>query len=416
MQRGTDGLIDDLCRSLHNGLTAFTTYAALAVPQQSSHSTNRGIMPTIPNTVRSEHVVQAIEALRQGLEHDFGESRDYDVLHNGNRYPPKAVIGIAAEYATGQRLHPADFSSGVGSGQACRFLHDLGFRIVTKNSENDVFDVPRFVPGEVIRRQALHDRYDGQRQGGISTPNEHPIVFLITGESGAQYGYADGFRDDGSFWYTGEGQIGDMEMARGNAAILNHRENAKTLHIFRVVRRGHLQYIGEAEYMDHHTEAAPDRDGNPRRAIVFELSMRVGTTSVDVPSVSVTKPRERSSLWSQPLAELRKAAVRDLPSDAPSKERKSVARQRSEEVRFYVLRRADGTCEGCGKPAPFETADGKPYLEPHHTRRLADGGPDHPRWVAALCPNCHRRVHYGADGDQFNAGLIKRLDELEADD
>jgi hypothetical protein len=87
------------------------------------------------------------------------------------------------------------------------------------------------------------------------------------------------------------------------------------------VRRGHLQYIGEAEYMDHDTEAAPDRDGNPRRAIVFELSMRVGTTSVDVPSVSVTKPRERSSLWSQPLAELRKAAVRDLPSDAPSKER-----------------------------------------------------------------------------------------------
>src|ERR1700746_1774493 len=24
-------------------------------------------------------------------------------------------------------------------------------------------------------------------------------------------------------------------------------------------------------------------------------------------------------------------------------------------------------------------------------RRLSDGGPDHPRWVVAVCPNCHRR-------------------------
>jgi hypothetical protein len=39
-----------------------------------------------------------------------------------------------------------------------------------------------------------------------------------------------------------------------------------------------------------------------------------------------------------------------------------------------------------------------PNLEPHHIRRLADGGPDHPRWVAALCPTCHRRVHHGVDG------------------
>ena len=30
-------------------------------------------------------------------------------------------------------------------------------------------------------------------------------------------------------------------------------------------------------------------------------------------------------------------------------------------------------------------------------------------------PNCHARVHYGHDGDQFNATLIERLGEFEAD-
>lgn len=38
------------------------------------------------------------------------------------------------------------------------------------------------------------------------------------------------------------------------------------------------------------------------------------------------------------------------------------------------------------------------YVEPHHTRRLTDGGPDDFHHVIALCPTCHRRVHYGTDG------------------
>jgi 5-methylcytosine-specific restriction protein A len=88
-------------------------------------------------------------------------------------------------------------------------LHDLGFRIVGKNSEHDVFEVPTFVPGEVHRCRDLHEQYGGQGQGGISTPKEHPMIFLITGESGSQYGYTDGFRSDGTYWYTGEGQVGD---------------------------------------------------------------------------------------------------------------------------------------------------------------------------------------------------------------
>jgi 5-methylcytosine-specific restriction protein A len=88
-------------------------------------------------------------------------------------------------------------------------------------------------------------------------------------------------------------------------------------------------------------------------------------------------------------------------------------RLRSRAVHLYVLRRADGYCEGCECEAPFERAKGDPYLEPHHTTRLADEGADDPREVIALCPNCHSRVHHSQDRVAFNQALIRKLRKIE---
>lgn len=81
-------------------------------------------------------------------------------------------------------------------------------------------------------------------------------------------------------------------------------------------------------------------------------------------------------------------------------------------VKAWVLERADGNCENCCEPAPFITPDGMPYLEVHHLRRLADGGSDRITNAVALCPNCHRRIHYGTDGEAIRSGLLARLQEL----
>jgi 5-methylcytosine-specific restriction protein A len=72
-----------------------------------------------------------------------------------------------------------------------------------------------FELGKVYRRRDLHERFGGQRQGGIATPKGHPFVFLVTGEAGLGYGYHDEHRDDGTFVYYGEGQAGDMQFVRG---------------------------------------------------------------------------------------------------------------------------------------------------------------------------------------------------------
>ena len=90
-----------------------------------------------------------------------------------------------------------------------------------------------------------------------------------------------------------------------------------------------------------------------------------------------------------------------------------LVRKRSQAIRVYVLKRANGTCEGCAQPAPFQTKAKLPYLEPHHTLRLADGGPDAPGHIIALCPNCHRRAHYADNSSEFNQELIAKLAVLE---
>lgn len=69
---------------------------------------------------------------------------------------------------------------------------------------------------------------------------------------------------------------------------------------------------------------------------------------------------------------------------------------RSADVIVEVLARAAGVCEECHRPAPFRRAkDGTPYLEVHHRKPLALGGEDTFENAVALCPNCHRRNHYG---------------------
>lgn len=69
---------------------------------------------------------------------------------------------------------------------------------------------------------------------------------------------------------------------------------------------------------------------------------------------------------------------------------------RNPDVVAEVLYRADGRCEACRSPAPFERrADRSPYLEVHHTTPLAAGGDDTVENAVALCPNCHRKAHYG---------------------
>jgi len=81
-------------------------------------------------------------------------------------------------------------------------------------------------------------------------------------------------------------------------------------------------------------------------------------------------------------------------------------------VKAFVLRMAHGHCEACGTPAPFKTLQGAGYLEVHHMKTLADGGSDRVQNAVALCPTCHRALHYASDAAERASRIYKRVERL----
>jgi hypothetical protein len=162
-----------------------------------------------------------------------------------------------------------------------------------------VWDLP---PEQPILRKELHERFGGQRQGGISPSAKTPNIFIFYDPvAGEQHGYYDDWQADGCLHYTGEGQRGDQEMKAGNAAIRDHKSDGRALRVFRGAR-GTVTYEGEFELDDsapvRRADAPETGNGPLREVFVFRLRPKdigpreptskltkilVGPTRVDMP-------------------------------------------------------------------------------------------------------------------------------------
>jgi len=138
------------------------------------------------------------------------------------------------------------------------------------------------------RQKQIHGVFGGQQQGGISTPKEHPLVIAFTGEAGVSHGYHDFWDDDEIFHYFGEGQVGDMKYVAGNRAIGEHVKDGKTLVVFQMMGKGRpYRYLGRFMCQSSYVRpGTPDREGQPRSAIVFRLrsleaSLGLATSEAD---------------------------------------------------------------------------------------------------------------------------------------
>jgi 5-methylcytosine-specific restriction protein A len=96
-----------------------------------------------------------------------------------------------------------------------------------------------------------------------------------------------------------------------------------------------------------------------------------------------------------------------------SKKIESTSIIRDPNVKAWVLINAKGICENCGGKAPFETSSGIPYLEVHHVKKLADLGPDTPENAIAVCPNCHRSLHYSHEKSELVGALYTKIKRLK---
>ena len=77
-----------------------------------------------------EHAIQEYDRLGPAAffaAHGFALTTTYELIWDGRRYPPKAILGTAYELATGQRLASGDFEGGKTG--AVRVLGKLGFTV-----------------------------------------------------------------------------------------------------------------------------------------------------------------------------------------------------------------------------------------------------------------------------------------------
>jgi 5-methylcytosine-specific restriction protein A len=81
---------------------------------------------------------------------------------------------------------------------------------------------------------------------------------------------------------------------------------------------------------------------------------------------------------------------------------------RSAAARRAVLLRSQGNCENpsCTGEARDLTDTGDPILEIDHIHDLAEGSPDDPAQMAALCPNCHAIKTRGRTREQLRQTLF----------
>ena len=83
---------------------------------------------------------------------------------------------------------------------------------------------------------------------------------------------------------------------------------------------------------------------------------------------------------------------------------------RDPKLKAWLVLRSRSLREFCGARAPFEEAPDMPYLEIHHVVSLAREGWEAPENAVALCPNCHRAMHFAADREE----RVRRLYSLFA--
>ena len=85
--------------------------------------------------------------------------------------------------------------------------------------------------------------------------------------------------------------------------------------------------------------------------------------------------------------------------------------ERSPKVTAWLLQNSDGNCELCMSKG-FKKRDGDIYLEVHHVKQLNKNGSDRPENAVAVCPNCHKYLHYGENAEERIAQLYHKISRL----
>ena len=317
----------------------------------------------IPADITPRDVLDAITAYSSGaVPHGFHESEKYDLIHDGNRYPPKAILGLAARRIAGRVLEPGDFSGGEGS-PCFNVLRSCGFTIALK---------PGFETAEGSNWT------DAEIDASVSAY----LSMLKDEVAGKEFNKAEANRRlrNSSLPNRTEGAV---EYRMQNISAVLHGLNRRWIAGYKPASN-----VGAAV----------------SKKIIASLERLEALKSDDTHPESDPVALERKVVRNRlvPLTRQPEGAR------APRKVTRSQEQfERDPLVKAWVLQTANGQCQLCGENAPFLDDFGLPFLEVHHVVPLAEGGDDTVPNAVALCPNCHRRCHHGTDRGRIQGKLLE---------
>lgn len=344
----------------------------------------------IPAFINREHVEEAIRRLIAGGTPPNSQSTKYDVVApDGTLLPPKVVLSLATEIASGRPLSRGDFS---GGDQTNSRLVGLGFEIRLKPhvtiSTKRLEDLS---PGDILTNDELVQLLKVGNAGGMRWSNARNLLVLIADHTKSLY---DDRWDGDVLHYTGKGRTGNQQLSDQNKRLAEQRQTGISVLLFEVFTQGQYQFVGPAELSGEvHSEIQPDESGAPRTVFVFPLKVLSGKiptpTADQIEKIRVTRQRALGNKSLDQLKALAKLGGKQQPGTRVAS---ATQYERNEAVVAYAKKAARGFCDLCQQIAPFRAKDG-PFLECHHVRPLAEGGPDTIENAVALCPNCHRKMH-----------------------
>lgn len=339
----------------------------------------------------SQHVLAAMERIRQKDIPKLAQSTRYDVLHpdDGAAFPPKLVLSIAMELATGQPLPRTEFSGGE---QTNAPLRELGFQIVEKTAAPMRTAPQDLSPGSVLTNDELSQIFGVGNAGGMRWSSAHKHLVIIADHTKSLY---DDRWEGNILHYTGMGKVGDQTLSGQNQRLADQRFTGVQVFLFEVHTQGQYEFAGPVhQAADPYRVQQPDDAGSVRWVYVFPVALdQAGRRPV--PTQNELREIERSRV--RALARLsgielvRRAQLGERP-DPTARQVMTTQYERNPAIAELVKRMAKGRCDLCRSPAPFE-AQGAPFLECHHVVQLAKGGADKIDNTVALCPNCHRKMH-----------------------
>ncbi len=266
---------------------------------------------------------------------------------------------------------------------------------------------PNLNQGQVVTNEVLRKLFRCSTQGGMRRSKKTNTLVIVSDHTRGIY--VDRWAEN-ILQYTGEGLTGDQKIrSRQNKTLSESDKNGVDVFLFEVYEEKQYIFQGQVQLAGTpYQETQPDKNDHDRKVWIFPLKLVGGGIPAPVTKQAIEKNVEKKQ------RKARKLSNAEL-SDRAKKGRKTPGSRTSTTTQYerdpyvieYSKRRAKGTCDLCGQPAPFRNKNGEPFLETHHITWLSKGGDDTIENTVALCPNCHSKMHV-LDESKDKAVLIKK--------